>query len=185
MLAEELGFERIFGAFAAGMIVGVATRSGDAKPFRDKFDAIVFGWFLPFFFVGTGVKFDITALTQDVTTIALVPIFLVLFLVVRGAPVLLYRTDLGKAERLPFALSSAVPSLSIMVVITEIGLADPDDEPRHRRRPGRRRVVVRHAVSDDRRHPAVHEGPRIRDAGHRLNRLSGRATGDLRRQFST
>jgi hypothetical protein len=36
--------------------------------------------------------------------------------------VLLYRGHIGTAQRLPFALSSAVPSLSIVVVITEIGV---------------------------------------------------------------
>ena len=38
---------------------------------------------MPFFFVGTGIKFDIAALTNDVTTMAMVPIFLILFFVVR------------------------------------------------------------------------------------------------------
>jgi Kef-type K+ transport system membrane component KefB len=122
VLAEEFGFESIFGAFAAGLVIGLATRSEEARSFREKFDGIVFGWFLPFFFVGTGIKFDIAALTKDVTTMALVPIFLVLFLVVRGAPVFLYRNDLERAERLPFALSAAVASLSIVVVITEVGV---------------------------------------------------------------
>jgi hypothetical protein len=51
----------------------------------------------------------------------LVPAFAVLFLIVRGMPVLLYRGQIDTAHRLPFALSSAVPSLSIIVVITEIG----------------------------------------------------------------
>ena len=49
------------------------------------------------------------------------PTFVVLFLVVRGAPVYLYRRALVPAQRLPFALASAIPSLSIIVVITEIG----------------------------------------------------------------
>ena len=52
----------------------------------------------------------------------LVPLFLLLFLLVRGAPVLLYRRAITRPERLPFALASAVPSLSIVVVITEVGL---------------------------------------------------------------
>jgi hypothetical protein len=52
----------------------------------------------------------------------LVPTFLVLFLVVRGVPVFLYRRDLARAERVPFVLASAVASLSIVVVITEIGV---------------------------------------------------------------
>jgi uncharacterized membrane protein YwaF len=52
----------------------------------------------------------------------LVPAFALLFLIVRGTPVLLYRGHIDAAQRLPFALSSAVPSLSIIVVITEIGV---------------------------------------------------------------
>ena len=68
VLAEEFGFESIFGAFAAGMIMGLATRGEDGKTMREKIDAVSFGWFYPFFFVGTGVKFDITALGKDLTT---------------------------------------------------------------------------------------------------------------------
>ena len=121
-LADQLGFERILGAFAAGMVVGQATRGEDGKAFREKIEAVSFGWFYPFFFVGTGVKFDITALGQDLTTMLLVPAFAVLFLVIRGAPVFLYRDAIASAQRLPFALAAAVPSLSIIVVITEIGV---------------------------------------------------------------
>jgi Kef-type K+ transport system membrane component KefB len=122
VLAEELGFESIFGAFAAGMVVGLATRGGDGKPLREKIDAVTFGWFYPFFFVGTGVKFDVTALGNDLTTALMVPAFVILLLVIRGVPVVLYRHDIAKAQQLPFALSSAVPSLSIVVIITELGI---------------------------------------------------------------
>ena len=104
------------------MIVGQATRGDDGKPLRAKIDAVAFGWFYPFFFVGTGVKFDIAALGKDLTTMLLVPAFVILFLIIRGVPVFLYRKDLGTPQRLPFALSSAIPSLSIIVVITEVGV---------------------------------------------------------------
>lgn len=122
VLAEQFGFESIFGAFAAGMIVGQATRGEDGKPLRAKIDAVSFGWFYPFFFVGTGIKFDIAALGQHLTTALVVPAFVILFLVIRGAPVFLYRNDIEKAQQLPFALSSAIPSVSIIVVITDIGV---------------------------------------------------------------
>jgi Kef-type K+ transport system membrane component KefB len=122
VLAEEFGFESIFGAFAAGIIIGQATRDSDSKPLRDKLDALMFGWFYPFFFVGTGIKFDLTALRQDLETALLVPTFVLLFLVVRGVPAVLYRKDLATGQRLPFALASAIPSLAIIVVITNIGL---------------------------------------------------------------
>jgi Kef-type K+ transport system membrane component KefB len=121
-LAGNFGFESILGAFAAGMVLGQATRGDAGKLLREKIETVSFAWFYPFFFVGTGIKFDIAALGRDRTTLLLVPTFAVLFLIVRGIPVLLYRGHIDKAQRLPFALSSAVPSLSIIVVITEIGL---------------------------------------------------------------
>jgi len=122
LLAEQFGFESIFGAFAAGMVVGLASRGKEGEPLREKIDAVVFGWFFPFFFVTTGIKLDLPALTRDLTTMLLVPVFLFLFLLVRGAPALLYGRDLARTERWPFALSAAVPSLSIIVVVTDIGI---------------------------------------------------------------
>jgi Kef-type K+ transport system membrane component KefB len=122
VLAEEFGFESIFGAFAAGLIVGQATRGADGKELRVKLDAVCFGWFYPFFFVGTGIKFDMAAVVRDVPTMLMLPAFALLFLVIRGLPVLLYRKDISRPQHLPFALASAVPSLSIIVVITEIGV---------------------------------------------------------------
>jgi len=122
VLSEKFGLENILGAFAAGMVVGLATRGEVGEPLREKIDAVCFGWFMPFFFVGMGVKFNFDALVQSVTTLLLVPTFGGLFLLVRGLPVFLYRHDLARGERLPFALFAAVPSLSLVVVITEIGL---------------------------------------------------------------
>jgi len=122
VLAQELGFESIFGAFAAGMLVGLVTRGESGEPMRAKIDAVFFGWFSPFFFVGTGIRFDLPALTRDLETMLLIPTFLLLFLLVRGIPVILYGKQLRPTERMPFMLASGVPSLSIIVVITEIGL---------------------------------------------------------------
>ena len=122
VLTEEFGFESILGAFGAGMVVGLATKGHEAKPLRHKIDAVCFGWFVPFFFVGTGVKFHLTAITHDLTTALLVPAFLLVLLVVRGLPVLIYGSHLQRQDRLPFALYSAVASLSLVVVITDIGV---------------------------------------------------------------
>jgi Kef-type K+ transport system membrane component KefB len=122
VLTEEFGFESILGAFGAGMVVGMATRDHEAKALRHKIDAICFGWFMPFFFVGTGVKFHLRAITHDLTTALLVPAFLAVLLAVRGLPVLLYGAQLQRHERLPFALYSSVASLSLVVVITDIGV---------------------------------------------------------------
>jgi Kef-type K+ transport system membrane component KefB len=122
VLADLFGFENILGAFAAGVLVGMATRGDEHVTVRHKIDAVMFGWFVPFFFVGTGLKFDLRAITQDATTALLVPAFALLLLAVRGVPVLLYGRRLQRHERWPFALMSAVASLSLVVVITDIAV---------------------------------------------------------------
>jgi Kef-type K+ transport system membrane component KefB len=121
-LAQKFGFETFTGAFAAGTILGTASRGEGGSILREKMETLSFGWFYPFFFVGAGIQFDLGALRHDVTTMLLVPAFAALFLVIRGMPVLLYRGHLDTAQLLPFAFSSAVPSLTIIVVITEIGV---------------------------------------------------------------
>lgn len=125
-VATEFGFEGILGAFAAGMIVGLAARGGAGEAFRAKIDAVCFGFLSPFFFVGTGIEFKLEALTRETATMLLTPGFLLLFLMIRGAPVIFFRKDLSKSERLPFALSASVASLALVVVLTDIGLATKD-----------------------------------------------------------
>ena len=122
VLTEEFGFENILGAFAAGMVVRAATRGPEGKPLRHKIDAVFFGWFMPFFFVGTGVKLHLGAIVGDPTTALLVPAFLLALLLARGLPVWLYGRHLAAADRLPFALYSSVASLSLVAVITDIGV---------------------------------------------------------------
>jgi len=129
LLGEKFGLETFSGAFAAGMILAVATRGGRGSVLREKMETLCFGWFYPFFFVGVGIQFDLGALAHDLPAMLLVPVFALLFLIVRGVPVFLYRGQIEGLQRWPFALSSAVPSLTIIVVITEIGTRDKSMNP--------------------------------------------------------
>jgi len=122
VVADAFGFENILGAFAAGMLVGMATRGHENKTVRHKIDAVMFGWFVPFFFIGTGLKFDLPAIFGTLGTALLVPAFATLLLAARGLPVWLYGQRLQRHERWPFALMSAVASLSLVVVITDIAV---------------------------------------------------------------
>ncbi|MFO1415046.1 MAG: cation:proton antiporter [Burkholderiales bacterium] len=129
VLSEAWGFEGILGAFAAGMVIGVATRGEECEDYRMKLEAVIFGWLVPFFFVGTGLHFDVAALWRSTATLVLLPTFLVLLLLVRGAPALLYRNELPAGQRVPFALSSSVASVGLVIVITEIGKATQKMNP--------------------------------------------------------
>jgi Kef-type K+ transport system membrane component KefB len=121
-LAEDLGLDVILGAFAAGMVVRLAS-GPDATVLEDKLEAIGFGFLVPVFFVTTGLTFDLDALTGDPTALLALPVFLLAVLVVRGAPALLYRRELDGRDRLGLALCSST-TLPLIVAITAIAQAD-------------------------------------------------------------
>lgn len=122
VLADVMGLDILLGAFAAGSLVGLVTRGPGAELFRHKLDAVGFGFLIPIFFVTSGAQLDLEALLASPNSLARVPLFLVLLLVVRGAPALLYRHDLAARERGLLALFSAT-TLPLVVVITEVGKA--------------------------------------------------------------
>lgn len=121
VLSEAFGLEAVLGAFAAGMVFGMTTRGENGRPMREKIDAVCFGFLVPFFFVTSGINFDLPRLLQSTRTMLLIPSFLALFLVVRGMPVFLYRDYLARGERLPFALYAST-ALPMVVAITHIGV---------------------------------------------------------------
>ena len=121
LLSRKVGLEAVLGSFAAGMVVGLASQGEPGKLFRQKIEALCFGFFVPFFFVVSGINLDLGALLHTTTSMLLVPLFLLLFLVVRGAPVFLYSNEMPKYQRLPFALYSAT-ALPMVVAITNVGV---------------------------------------------------------------
>jgi Kef-type K+ transport system membrane component KefB len=121
--AQQLGLEVILGTFAAGAVLTLVDedRVMTHPDFRRKLEAIGFGLFIPAFFVTTGVRFDLAALTADAATLAMVPLFLAALLVVRGVPALLYGRLLGRRRALAAGLLQAT-SLPFIVAATAIGL---------------------------------------------------------------
>ena len=98
-LATGLGLELILGAFLAGAVLKLVDRDEmlTHPELRTKLEAIGFGVFIPVFFVSSGIAFDLDAL-GDPETLAMVPIFLLALLAVRGLPALLYRGVLERAR---------------------------------------------------------------------------------------
>jgi Kef-type K+ transport system membrane component KefB len=123
-LATELGLEVILGAFIAGAIISLVDRDRAMThpDFRRKLEAAGFGIFIPVFFVTTGVKYDLDALTAHMSTLLHVPIFLAALLIVRGLPALLYGAVIPR-ERLPIAVLMQATSLPFIVAATSVGLA--------------------------------------------------------------
>jgi Kef-type K+ transport system membrane component KefB len=122
-VAQRLGLETILGAFLAGALLRVLDRDElMAHPtFRLKLEAIGYGFLVPFFFVVSGVRFDLAALTGDPANLRLVPLFLAVLLVVRGLPAWLYRSRVGTRRSLVAGLLQAT-SLPFIVAATQIGM---------------------------------------------------------------
>jgi Kef-type K+ transport system membrane component KefB len=122
-VAETLGLEAILGAFIAGAVISLvdADRVMTHPDFRRKLEAIGFGFFIPVFFVTSGVRFDLDALTASASNLAMVPVFLAALLVVRGVPALVYRRLLDGPHTAIAGVMQAT-SLPFIVAATAIGM---------------------------------------------------------------
>jgi Kef-type K+ transport system membrane component KefB len=122
VVAADLGLDVILGAFAAGAILRLLLEGHEVRDFESKLDAVGFGLLIPIFFVTSGMLLDLAALAGSTRALLELPIFLALFLLVRGLPaILLYRGVLGAADRRALALLSAT-QLPLVVAITTIGV---------------------------------------------------------------
>jgi Kef-type K+ transport system membrane component KefB len=121
LLASKLGLDVLLGGFVAGMIVRLALKGHELKVFESKLTAVGFGFFVPFFFIVSGIEFDLSAL-GSVTALLKLAMFFCLFLVVRGAPaMLLYRNVLQTRQRAALAFYSPT-ELPLVVAITTIAI---------------------------------------------------------------
>ncbi|MBW1599931.1 cation:proton antiporter [Streptomyces sp. JJ38] len=124
-LSAAFGLDVLLGAFAAGMLTrlvltGAAPESSAAV--LSRIEAVGFGFLVPLFFVVTGIEFDLDSLLSGGRALALLPVFLLLFLVVRGLPAFaLAPPGLPRADRGALALYSST-CLPLVVAITAIGL---------------------------------------------------------------
>lgn len=122
-LAGHLHLDILLGGFVAGMITRAALRGHEVAVFDSKLTAVGFGFFVPFFFIYSGMSFDLEAL-GSIGAIAKLGMFFGLFLVVRGAPaMLLYRGVLDRRQRAALAFYCAT-ELPLVVAITTLAVED-------------------------------------------------------------
>jgi Kef-type K+ transport system membrane component KefB len=118
LIANAFGLDVVLGAFLAGIVLR-RWAPGDVKSLDDKLDAVGYGFFIPVFFVASGMGLDLRSIVQSPDRLIL---FFVLLLVVRGLPTLLiYRSALPRPQRLElvFLMATALP---LLVALAEIGL---------------------------------------------------------------
>ena len=121
-IASSLGLDILLGGFVAGLITRVALKGQEVEVFESKLTAVGFGFLIPFFFVTSGLTFDLDALLSSSSALLKLPLFLGLFLLVRGLPaLLLYRGAMAMRERLALGFFCAT-ELPLVVAITTIAV---------------------------------------------------------------
>jgi Kef-type K+ transport system membrane component KefB len=119
VVAEDFGLDVVLGAFLAGVVLR-RWAPGDVHVLLEKLDAVGYGFFIPVFFVASGMGLDLRSIVEAPGRLFL---FFVLLLVVRGLPALpLYRTALPLPQRVEMVFLTAT-ALPLLVALSAIGLA--------------------------------------------------------------
>ena len=116
-LTEQFHLDAVLGAFVAGLVL--RRWVGEAAPgLEAKLDTLGYGFFIPLFFVSSGMTLDLRSMAEAPLRVLL---FAALMLLVHVLPVLLvHRRVLDGRERLQLVLvmSTALP---LLVALAEIG----------------------------------------------------------------
>jgi Kef-type K+ transport system membrane component KefB len=117
-VAAQFGLDVVLGAFLAGMVLR-RWAPGDVHSLEEKLDAVGYGFFIPVFFVVSGMTLDVDSIAENPLRLL---VFFVLLLLVRGLPALLvYRRALSMTQRLQMMFITAT-ALPLLVALAEIGL---------------------------------------------------------------
>ncbi len=119
-LANSFGMEAVVGAYAAGMAVAVFFSGCGGKPLEHRLTAIGSGFFIPLFFTASGVAFDLPSLVSSPANIVRLLLFSLAFLLIRVAPLGIYKNALPKSDLPALALLSST-TLPLVVAITYLG----------------------------------------------------------------
>jgi Kef-type K+ transport system membrane component KefB len=126
--ANELGMELVLGAYTAGMVIAMLVRDTRAEILENRLTSIGSGFFIPLFFITSGVEFDLPGLVTSPASLARLILFCAGFLIVRIIPVLLYKHVLPERDLLPLALFSST-TLPLVVAVTYLGVRTGDMLP--------------------------------------------------------
>jgi Kef-type K+ transport system membrane component KefB len=120
--AQRFGLDVVLGAMLAGMVLRSWTHGIDidVTPLEGKLDAVGYGFFIPVFFVASGMALDVQSIADNPLRLI---VFFVLLLVVRGLPSLLvYRRALPLRQRVEMTFITAT-TMPLLIALAAIGLS--------------------------------------------------------------
>ncbi|MFM9162738.1 MAG: cation:proton antiporter, partial [Methylocystis sp.] len=119
-LADSFGMETVVGAYAAGMAIAMLAGAAKDETLEDRLASIGSGFFVPLFFVVSGVTFNLPLLVSSPSSIFQFLIFCLIFIFIRLVPLCLYQRHLPQKDVLAQGLLSST-TLPLVVAITYLG----------------------------------------------------------------
>ncbi|MHA3065469.1 cation:proton antiporter domain-containing protein [Lacticaseibacillus saniviri] len=115
-VAEQVGAESILGAFLAGMFMKLLRPREET---RDKLTSLGYGFFIPIFFIMTGVKINLPALLADRQSVLLIPVLLLGFIITKIVLIPVFRlrfkprNALSGTALITTTITLVIPALTI------------------------------------------------------------------------
>lgn len=116
-VAEQIGAESILGAFLAGAVMKLLNPKPDTQ---EKLSSMAYGFFVPIFFIVTGVNLNLRTMLHDKQAIILIPIFFVAFILAKSIIFLILRHRFGSK----FSFAAAIlmsTTITLVLPILQVG----------------------------------------------------------------
>lgn len=115
--AQQIGAESILGSFLAGAVMKLLKPKQDSL---DKLSSMGYGFFIPVFFITTGVNLNLRELLVDPKALLLIPIFLIAFILSKTAIYGSFHQQFGRR----FSSAAAVltsTTITLVLPILQVG----------------------------------------------------------------
>ena len=123
VVSMRFGLDIVIGAFAAGIVLRLHNLSGEQgeNDLGRKLEGLAFGFFVPIFFVSSGVTLDLRSIVENPSRLLA---FFVGIILIRGLPAFLVHTkavpNVGDRFRLSLYTATGLP---VIIAVTTIAIA--------------------------------------------------------------
>ncbi|USS86200.1 cation:proton antiporter [Fructilactobacillus cliffordii] len=118
VVAVTVGSEAVLGAFVGGMVYKLLKPSESTK---DKLDSIGYGFFIPIFFIMSGVGLDLKKILGDPKALLLIPLILLGYLIAKMGLYPIFRLRFNRQNSIA---GMALPMTTLTMVLAILSVAN-------------------------------------------------------------
>lgn len=115
--AQQIGAESILGSFLAGAVMKLLKPKPDTE---EKLSSMGYGFFIPVFFITTGVNLNLRTLFADPSSLILIPVFLIAFIMSKAAVYGAFRHRFGRRYAVAAAVVTST-TITLVLPILQVG----------------------------------------------------------------